>query len=183
MGHAPYAWSVLGAVAHATSTLELMTYVTCPTIRYHPAVVAQKAATVGLLSEGRFTLGLGSGENLNEHIVGDGWPDVAVRQDMLEEAVHIIRLLSDGEQHSWSGEHFRIAQARVWDVPDQPVPIGIAVSGPESVQRFAPLAEHLIAIEPEAELIRSWDAARAGQPASRKIGGGWFYRHCGGADR
>src|SRR3954471_11590213 len=90
-GHAPYAWSVLGAVAQATERVELMTYVTCPTMRYHPAVVAQKAATVALLSEGRFTLGLGSGENLNEHVVGQGWPSADVRQDKLAEAIEIIR--------------------------------------------------------------------------------------------
>ncbi len=82
-GHAPYAWSVLGAVAHATSRVDLMTYVTCPTVRYHPAVVAQKAATVQLLSEGRFTLGLGTGENLNEHVVGRGWPALQQREAML----------------------------------------------------------------------------------------------------
>src|ERR1700710_908033 len=96
MGHAPYAWSVLGAVAHATERVELMTYVTCPTIRYHPAVVAQKAATLGVLSGGRFTLGLGSGENLNEHTVGEGWPAVETRQEMLEEAVEVIRELFAG---------------------------------------------------------------------------------------
>jgi G6PDH family F420-dependent oxidoreductase len=171
MGHSPYAWSVLGAVAQVTSSLELMTYVTCPTIRYHPAVVAQKAATIGLLSDGRFTLGLGSGENLNEHVVGGGWPEVADRHDRLEEAVHIIRLLADGAQHSWSGKHFRLAQARLWDVPEEPVPIGLAVSGPQSVERFAPLGDHLIAVEPDADLVRGWDAARpAAQPGSRKIG-------------
>ncbi len=82
-GHAPYAWSVLGAVAHATERVGLMTYVTCPTIRYHPALVAQKAATVQVLAEGRFTLGLGSGENLNEHVVGQGWPALQERQAML----------------------------------------------------------------------------------------------------
>ena len=87
MGHSPYAWSVLGAAAQATSRIELMTYVTCPIKRYHPAVVAQKAATVGLLSDGRFTLGLGAGENLNEHVIGGGWPPVNVRHQMLAEAV------------------------------------------------------------------------------------------------
>ena len=96
MGHAPYAWSVLGAVATATEQVPLMTYVTCPIMRYHPAVVAQKAATVSLLSGGRFTLGLGSGENLNEHVVGRGWPAADVRQEMLDEAVAIIRDLFDG---------------------------------------------------------------------------------------
>ena len=96
-GHSPYAWSVLGAVSQVTSRVELMTYITCPTMRYHPAVVAQKAATVSLLSEGRFTLGLGSGENLNEHTVGQGWPALETRHEMLEEAIGIIRGLHAGE--------------------------------------------------------------------------------------
>ena len=90
-GHAPYAWTTLGAVAQATERVGLMTYVTCPTLRYHPAVVAQKAATLQILAEGRFTLGLGSGENLNEHVVGEGWPAIAERQDMLAEAIEVIR--------------------------------------------------------------------------------------------
>src|SRR4029434_2496321 len=90
-GHSPYAWSVRGAAAQATDHIPLMTYVTCPPRRYHPAVVAQKAATMQLLSDGRFTLGLGAGENLNEHVVGGGWPAADVRQEMLVEALHIIR--------------------------------------------------------------------------------------------
>src|SRR5690348_3064756 len=96
-GHAPYAWAVLGAVAQATERIELMTYVTCPTMRYHPAVVAQKAATLQLLSDGRFTLGLGAGENLNEHVAGGAWPAVDVRHDMLREALEIIRPLLAGD--------------------------------------------------------------------------------------
>ena len=151
-GHAPYAWSVLGAVAHATERVDLMTYVTCPTIRYHPAVVAQKAATVQLLADGRFTLGLGSGENLNEHVVGERWPAVATRQDMLEEAIEVIRALHTGELVDHHGEHFRVESARIWDLPEGGVPIGVAVSGEESIARFAPLADHLIAVEPKAEL-------------------------------
>ena len=114
-GHAPYAWSVLGAVAHATSRVGLMTYVTCPSIRYHPAVVAQKSATVQLLAEGRFTLGLGSGESLNEHVVGDGWPGVETRQEMLTEAVEIIRQLHTGELVTFRGDHFDVDSARIWD--------------------------------------------------------------------
>src|SRR5881227_4399445 len=96
MGHSPNAWVTLGAAAQATSRIPLMTYVTCPTFRYHPAVVAQKAATIQLLSEGRFTLGLGSGENLNEHIVGQGWPPANVRHEMFGEALDIISALFDG---------------------------------------------------------------------------------------
>lgn len=157
-GHAPYAWSVLGAVAHATERVELMTYVTCPTVRYHPAVVAQKAATLGLLSDGRFTLGLGSGENLNEHVVGEGWPAVSVRQDMLEEAVHVIRELFTGELVTWAGEHFRVDSARLWDCPDGGVPLAIACGGPKAATRFAPLGDHLVATEPSAELVQTWNA-------------------------
>ena len=159
-GHAPYAWTVLGAVAQATERLELMTYVTCPTTRYHPAVVAQKAATLQLLSEGRFTLGLGSGENLNEHVVGEGWPSVGVRQDMLEEAIHIIRELHTGKLVTWEGEYFRVDSARVWDCPDGGVPIGVAVSGEKSYERFGPLADHVIAVQPEKELIEGFLASR-----------------------
>lgn len=167
-GHAPYAWSVLGAVAQATTNVELMTYVTCPTMRYQPAVVAQKAAALALLSDNRFTLGLGSGENLNEHVVGEGWPAVGVRQDMLEEAMTIIRELLTGEQITFEGEYFRVDQARLWDVPANGLPIGVAVSGRESINRFAPLAEHLIAVEPKPDLITQWDDAKGA--GSRKIG-------------
>jgi G6PDH family F420-dependent oxidoreductase len=170
-GHSPYAWTVLGAVAQATTRVELATYVTCPTIRYHPAVVAQKSATLQLLSDGRFILGLGSGENLNEHVVGEGWPMVDVRQDMLVEAVQIIRELHTGELVTWEGEYFRVDSARVWDVPDGGVPIGIAVSGPKSLDLFAPLGDHLISTEPDATQIDGWNAARdASAPPSRAIG-------------
>src|ERR1700709_2361065 len=131
-GHAPYAWAVLGAVAQATSRVELATYVTCPTQRYHPAVIAQKSATLQLLADGRFILGLRVGENRNEHVVGAGWPAVDARHDMLEEAVAIIRALHTGEIITWDGEYFRVDSAKIWDLPDSGVPIGLAVSGEKS---------------------------------------------------
>ncbi|MGI8535778.1 MAG: TIGR03557 family F420-dependent LLM class oxidoreductase [Mycobacteriales bacterium] len=168
MGHAPYAWSVLGAVAHVTERVELMTYVTCPTMRYHPAVVAQKAATIGLLSDGRFTLGLGAGENLNEHVVGAGWPPANVRHEMFGEALDIIEALLAGGYVNYVGNHFRVDSAKIWDLPERPVPIGVAVSGKQSVTKFAPHADALIAVEPEAELCRLWDAASP--KGARKIG-------------
>ncbi|MGW5420485.1 LLM class F420-dependent oxidoreductase [Streptomyces sp. NPDC003943] len=164
-GHAPYAWSVLGAAAQATSRIPLMTFVTCPTFRYHPAVVAQKAATLQLLSEGRFRLGLGSGENLNEHIVGTGWPSAWVRLDMLEEAVGIIRALFTGEYVTHHGTHFQVDDARLWDLPETPPPVGIAVSGPRSCEVAGRHADLLIATEPERELLDSFDAhGGAGKP-------------------
>jgi len=169
-GHASHAWTMLGAVAQATERIGLMTYVTAPIIRYHPAIVAQKAATLQLLADGRFTLGLGSGENLNEHTVGEGWPAVAVRQDMLEEAVHVIRALHSGELVTWEGQYFRVDSSRIWDLPEGGVPIGIAVSGEKSVERFAPLGDHLVAVQPDAAAVSGWDAARVGLPAGRKIG-------------
>jgi G6PDH family F420-dependent oxidoreductase len=169
-GHAPYAWSVLGAVSQATERVELMTYVTCPTMRYHPAVVAQKAATVQLLSGNRFTLGLGSGENLNEHVVGHGWPGVNVRHEMLREAVEIISLLFDGGYANYAGRHFRVDSAKLWDLPEQRVPIAVAVSGSQSVQQFAPLADAMVATEPDGELCRGWDVFQGRDGESRKIG-------------
>ena len=173
-GHAPYAWSVLGAVAQATERVDLMTYVTCPSIRYHPAVVAQKAATMGLLSDGRFRLGLGAGENLNEHVVGRGWPSVDVRHDMLVEALEIVNELFTGEMVTYGGQHFRVDSARLWDVPEQPVEIATAVSGEKSVRRFAPLSDHLIAVEPDASLIDTWNevdgTGRIGRDGTRAIG-------------
>ena len=173
-GHAPYAWAVLGAVAHATERVDLATYVTCPTMRYHPAVVAQKAATVDLLSEGRFTLGLGSGENLNEHVVGEGWPAVDARQAMLAEAVDIIRELFTGELVTHDGDWFRVDSARLWDVPDRPTPIAVEVWGEKSIERFAAVSEHLIAVEPSAEIVETWNATdgppRIGDGGARAIG-------------
>ena len=160
-GHAPYAWTVLGAVAQATERVELMTYVTCPIQRYHPAVVAQKAATLQLLSDGRFILGLGSGENLNEHVTGEGWPPVDQRQEMLVEAATIIRELHTGELTTWEGDYFRVDSARIWDAPDGGVPIGIAVSGREVDPAVrADLADHLVAVEPDADLIKAWDSEK-----------------------
>jgi G6PDH family F420-dependent oxidoreductase len=168
-GHAAYAWSILGAVAQVTERVELMTYVTCPLMRYHPAVVAQKAATVGLLSDGRFTLGLGAGENLNEHVVGRGWPPVNVRHDMLAEAIEIIGELFTGDYVSLAGAHYRVDSAKLWDLPEEPVQIGVAVSGDQSIERFARMVDHLIAVEPKPDLVAKWDAA-VGARDSRKIG-------------
>ena len=168
-GHAAYAWSMLGAVTQVIDRVELMTYVTCPTMRYHPAVVAQKAATVQILSDGRFTLGLGAGENLNEHVVGRGWPPVNVRHEMLGEAITIINALFDGGYVDVVGEHFRVDSARLWDLPDTRVPIGVAVSGRQGIESFAPYVDQMIAVEPKPELAQLWDRVTDGRKP-RKVG-------------
>jgi len=172
-GHAPNAWAVLGAVAHATERVGLCSYVTCPTMRYHPAVVAQQAATVQILADGRFTLGLGSGENLNEHIVtGAGWPNVTHRQAMLGEAIKIIRELLLGDTVTLRGAHFQVDAARLWDLPDIPVTLAVAMSGEQGIDSFATAADHLIAVQPDQDLVHAWQTARraAGLGDGRVIG-------------
>ncbi|WP_141014840.1 LLM class F420-dependent oxidoreductase [Nocardioides sambongensis] len=159
-GHAPYAWTTLGAVAQATSRVGLMTYVTCPTMRYHPALVAQKAATLQCLADGRFTLGLGSGENLNEHVVGQGWPAIQDRHGMLREAIEIIRALHTGELVDHRGDYFQVDSARIWDLPGQPVEIGVAVAGDRAIKALAESGDHLIGVEPDAALVDAWNDAR-----------------------
>ena len=161
---------MLGAAAQATDQIPLMTYVTCPIRRYHPAVVAQKAATMQLLSDGRFTLGLGAGENLNEHIVGGRWPLAGVRHQMLEEAVEIIRALWAGGTVTYRGKHFDVESAKVWDLPDTAPPIGIAVSGPGSCRLAGRHADAMIATEPRAELGQMFDdAGGSGKPRIGQI--------------
>ncbi|MER7364953.1 TIGR03557 family F420-dependent LLM class oxidoreductase [Nonomuraea wenchangensis] len=159
MGHSPYCWSVLGAVAQATERIPLMTYVTCPIMRYHPAVVAQKAATMGVLSEGRFTLGLGAGENLNEHVIGEGWPPVDTRHRMFAEAVRIIKELFGGGYVTYQGEYFDVDSAKLYDLPDRPVPIGIAASGGQSADLAAELADALVINDPMPQVVEHFRAA------------------------
>jgi G6PDH family F420-dependent oxidoreductase len=164
-GHSPYAWAVLGAVAQATERIELMTAVTCPILRYHPVLVAQKAATVQILSDNRFRLGLGAGERLNEHVIGRGWPSVGTRHRMFAEAVQIIRALLDGACVNFHGSHFDVDSARLWDLPDERVAIGIAAAGPDACRLAGRYADVLVADEPRAELPELFEAAGgAGKP-------------------
>jgi G6PDH family F420-dependent oxidoreductase len=167
-GHAAYAWSILGAVTQVTDRVELMTYVTCPTMRYHPAVVAQKAATIGVLSEERFTLGLGAGENLNEHVIGAGWPPANERHEMLGEAIDIISALFDGGYVDYVGEHYRVDSAKLWDLPTARVPIAAAVSGSQSINLVGPKVDHMVAVEPNVDLVAEWD--KVSPNSGRKIG-------------
>lgn len=160
--HSPYAWSVLGALAAQTQEVELVSLVTCPTIRYHPVIVAQKAATVAVMSDGRFRLGVGAGENLNEHVVGRGWPPVHIRHEMLEEAVEIIRALWRGGYYAHEGTHYRVDDARIFTLPEEPPPIYVAVSGAASVSLAERAGDGMIATDPRAELTRPF--VEAGKP-------------------
>jgi G6PDH family F420-dependent oxidoreductase len=169
-GHSPNAWVTLGAVANATERLELMTYVTCPIGRYHPTVVAQQAATLAILSGGRFSLGLGSGENLNEHVVGEGWDPVNVRHERFSEALDIINQLFDGGYVNYVGDHYRVDSVKIWDLPEQRVPIGVAVSGQQSIDTAAPHADFMIAVEPDADAVSVFDAATRTDGPARKVG-------------
>lgn len=164
-GHSPFAWSVLGAIAETTERVGIATGLTCPIIRYHPAIIAQAAATIGVMSEGRFTLALGAGERLNEHVVGYGWPPVSHRHEMLREAVEIMRGLWDGGLYSHSGEHYEVESARIYDLPEEPVPIVIGVSGGKSATLAGELGTGIMAVEADASLIKGWQSAGGGEGA------------------
>jgi coenzyme F420-dependent glucose-6-phosphate dehydrogenase len=167
-GQSPFVWSVIGGVAHATERIRLGTGVTCPTIRIHPAIVAQAAATSAAMLPGRFFLGVGSGENLNEHVVAPRWPSAAVRLDMLEEAIEVIRELWEGKLVSHRGTHFEVENARLYTLADQPPPIYVAGSGDKSASLAASQGDGLIGTAPKKEFIQSYrdaggDGPRYGQ--------------------
>jgi G6PDH family F420-dependent oxidoreductase len=145
-------WSVIGAVAEATS-LPVTTGVTCPTVRIHPAIIAQAAATSGVMHEGRFSLGVGSGEALNEHILGDRWPEADVRLEMLEEAVEVIRTLWQGGQRSHHGRHYTVENARVYDLPDEPPPVLVSGFGPKATRLAARIGDGYCTTSPDKEAI------------------------------
>ncbi|MEO6089111.1 MAG: TIGR03557 family F420-dependent LLM class oxidoreductase [Umezawaea sp.] len=163
-GQSPFVWSVIGALSEAT-TLPITTAVTCPTVRIHPAVIAQAAATAAVQCEGRFALGVGSGEALNEHIFGDAWPPAPVRQEMLEEAVEVIRALHTGEEVDHHGEFYTVENARVYTLPEQPVPIYVSAFGPKSAKLAARIGDGFCSTKPDAELIGTYREAGGEGPA------------------
>jgi G6PDH family F420-dependent oxidoreductase len=171
--HSGFAWSILGAIAAQTERIELATGVTCPFLRYHPAVVAQAAATTALLCEGRFTLGVGAGERLNEHVVGRGWPAVGVRHELLREALEIIRLLWSGGYHSYRGKHLTLEDARVFDLPDTPPPIAVAIGGPAAARVAAELGDAIFATEPETGLVDAYRQAGGDGPRYGEVPLAW----------
>jgi G6PDH family F420-dependent oxidoreductase len=153
-GQSPFVWCVLGGIAQATSSLRVHTAVVCPTVRLHPAIVAQAAATAATMLPGRFGLGVGSGEALNEHILGDPWPSAGVRLDMLEEAVAIIRALWTGEVVHHAGEHFVVDHARLYSLPDEPPPIHVSGFGPKATRLAAAIGDGYMNTSPDADMLR-----------------------------
>ena len=158
-GNAPFAWSVIGGISQVTQRLRLGTGVTCPIQRIHPAIVAQAAATAAAMMPGRFFLGVGTGENLNEHILGEVWPSAPIRQEMLEEAVAIIRQLWQGGMQSFDGAYFTVDHARIYSLPDPLPPLYVAASGPDSAELAGRIGDGLISTAPQKEVVQQFDAA------------------------
>jgi coenzyme F420-dependent glucose-6-phosphate dehydrogenase len=158
-GQAAFVWSVIGAIAASTSSIRLGTGVTCPLIRIHPAIVAQAAATSAALMPGRFFLGVGTGEKLNEHVLGDRWPSTRERREMLEEAIHVMRGLWEGELYSFEGKHYRVVDARVYTLPDEPIPVVVAAGGTEAAELAGRVGDGLVSTSPEAEIVDAYRGA------------------------
>ncbi|HEX2259510.1 MAG TPA: TIGR03557 family F420-dependent LLM class oxidoreductase [Actinomycetota bacterium] len=161
--HSPFAWSVLGAVAAKTERLDLATGVTCPIMRYHPAIVAQAAATVACLTDRQFTLGIGSGERLNEHVTGSHFPAIDLRHEMLTEAIQVMRLLWSGKWTTFRGRYFTAEDARIYDLPDKPIHLVVAISGDESLRvAEQSSADGIMTVEPLPDLVQQWTQNNGG---------------------
>jgi coenzyme F420-dependent glucose-6-phosphate dehydrogenase len=158
-GQSPFVWNVIGGIAQATERLRLGTGVTCPTIRIHPAIIAQAAATSAVMMEGRFFLGVGTGEELNEHILGDRWPAPPVRLEMLEEAIEVMRLLWQGGYQSHTGKHYTVEQARIYTLPEEPPPIAVAAAQPKAAELAGRLGDAFVGVTPERGLVAEFDQA------------------------
>jgi G6PDH family F420-dependent oxidoreductase len=168
-GHAPFAWSVLGALAQATQRMGLMTAVTCPIMRYHPAIIAQAAATMGLLTQNRFTLGLGAGERLNEHVVGAGWPGVVERHERLSEAVDIIQGLLGGELTTYRGQHFQLDHAKLFDRPKDKPAVVMAAGGSEAARLAAEKGDGIIVTEAKEQLLQAYSEGGGSGPRYAEV--------------
>jgi coenzyme F420-dependent glucose-6-phosphate dehydrogenase len=156
-GQSPFVWTTLGGIAVATKSLRLGTGVTCPTMRIHPAIVAHAAATVAMLMPGRFFLGVGTGEHLNEHVLGEKWPAVNTRLEMLEEAVELMRRLWTGKQVNFDGKHYSVENARLYTCPDEPIEVMVAASGDKSGALAGRIGDGLVGVDPQPDLIRTFD--------------------------
>ena len=171
-GESPFVWGMIGAISQACS-LPVTTAVTCPTVRIHPAVIAQAAATAAVQLEGRFVLGVGSGEALNEHVLGDVWPSADVRLEMLEEAVELIRELWKGDPVTWDGKHYRTDTARIYTLPDEPPPIYVSAFGPKALELAARIGDGFINTADDAEAVASFKEKSGGKPAQGGVKVSW----------
>lgn len=176
-GHSPFVWSTIGAIASATTGMTVTTAVTCPTIRIHPAIIAQAAATSAVLLDGRFNLGLGSGEALNEHVLGDRWPGAAERLEMLEEAIEVIRLLWQGGVQEHRGRHYRVEHCRIYDLPDELPKVIVSGFGSRSVELAARVGDGYCTVGPDAESVQMF---RSGGGDGKLVQGG--LKVCWGTD-
>jgi coenzyme F420-dependent glucose-6-phosphate dehydrogenase len=172
-GHSPFVWAVVGAIATTTERIGIGTGVTCPIIRTHPAIIAHAAATASLMSDGRFFLGVGTGEALNEHILGDRWPPPAVRRAMLEEAVAIIRNLFTGETVEHRGEFYEVDNARLFDPPQAPVPIIVSAFGPNAAEMAGRIGDGYWGNSPERDLIETFEGAGGSGPRYAQLNLCW----------
>jgi G6PDH family F420-dependent oxidoreductase len=161
-GHSPFVWSTIGALSQVTESIPVTTAVTCPTVRIHPAVIAHAAATSATLLEGRFLLGVGSGEALNEHILGTHWPEATQRLEMLEEAIEVIRLLWGGGSQSYQGRHYQVENARIYDLPDQLPPIIVSGFGPHSISLAAQIGDGFCTVEPDGDAVEQFRSQGGG---------------------
>jgi G6PDH family F420-dependent oxidoreductase len=169
-GHSPFVWSVIGGIAQVTERLEVGTGVTCPTIRTHPAIIAQATATSAAMMPGRFFLGVGSGENLNEHILGDKWPAPDERLELLEEAVEVMRLLWQGGYQTHRGRHYTVESARIYTLPDEPPPIHVAASQKNAAQLAGRIGDGHVGVSPDEEIVKEFeDAGGKGKPKYGQI--------------
>ena len=169
-GESAFVWSVLGGIATATERLLLGTGVTCPMLRIHPAIVAQAAATTAAMLPGRFFLGVGTGENLNEHVLGQRWPSTQVRREMLAEAIEVMRLLWQGDLASHRGRHYTVENARIYTLPDEPIDVMVAAGGKEAAELAGRIGDGLIGTSPEEAVVDTFDAAGgSGKPRYAQV--------------
>src|SRR3954449_8437096 len=161
-GHSAFVWSVIGAIAQTTDRFRIGTGVTCPTMRIHPAIIAHAAATCACLMPGRFFLGVGTGENLNEHVLGARWPAPDERLEMLEEAVEVIRLLWQGGEQTHRGRHYTVDHARIYDVPDEPPEIYVAAAQPLAAKLAGRVGDGLISVAPDDDVISAFEEGGGG---------------------
>jgi coenzyme F420-dependent glucose-6-phosphate dehydrogenase len=167
-GHSPFVWAVIGGIAQVTERLRLGTGVTCPTIRIHPAIVAQAAATCACMLPGRFFLGVGSGENLNEHVLGDRWPLPDERLELLEEAVEVMRLLWQGGMQTHRGRHYTVDHARLYTLPDEPPPVYVAAAQPNAAELAGRIGDGLVSTAPDESVVKQFE--QAGGKGKEKLG-------------